>query len=153
MKFIADIMVGKLAKYLRMAGCDVLYINDISDDEIIKIARETGRTVLTRDSLMLTRKEFKNGVIKYLLIKDEKLKNQLEQVKTDLNLSLRPNLIRCIECNRKLIKVEKKKIKNKVPPYVYKTQQNFLYCKNCDKYYWRGTHYRNIKNTFLDIEK
>lgn len=150
MKFIADIMVGKLARYLRMAGCDVLYMNDASDDEIIKIARETDRIVLTRDSLMLTRKEFKNGTLKYLHIKDEKVKNQLEQVKSELNFPLKPNLIRCIECNRKLVKVEKEEIKNRIPPYVYKTQENFLYCKNCDKYYWRGTHYRNIKDIFMD---
>jgi len=151
MKFIADIMVGKLAKYLRMAGHDVLYINTASDDEIIKIASETGRMVLTRDSLMLARKEFKNGTLKNLYIKDKKLKNQLEQIKSDLKISLEPNLTRCVECNQILIRVKKEDIKNKIPPYVYKTQQSFLYCKKCDKYYWKGTHYQNIKNIFLDI--
>lgn len=152
MKFIADIMVGRLAKYLRMAGYDVLYTNTASDNQIIKKARETDRIVLTRDSLMLTRREFKKGTVKYLFIKDDKLKNQLNQIKSDLKVSLKPNLVRCIECNRKLIKVKKEDVKNKVPPYVYKTQQNFLYCKKCDKYYWRGTHYDNIRNTFLSIK-
>ncbi|MBE3088700.1 MAG: Mut7-C RNAse domain-containing protein [Actinobacteria bacterium] len=152
MKFIADIMVGKLARYMRMAGYDVMYINNASDDQIIKIARETDRIILTRDSLMLARREFKKGIIKYLYIKEDKLENQLDQIKSELKISLKPNLIRCIECNEKLIKVKKEDIKNKVPPYVYKTQQNFLYCKNCDKYYWRGTHYQNIKNTFLNIK-
>jgi len=153
MKFIADIMVGKLARYLRMAGYDVMYINNAIDDQIIKIARETDRIVLTRDSLMLTRKEFKNGTIKSVYIKDEKLKNQLEQIKSDLKISLEPNLIRCVECNQRLKIVEKEDIKNKIPPYVYKTQQSFLYCKKCDKYYWKGTHYQHIKNTFLDISQ
>ncbi len=152
MKFIADIMVGRLAKYLRMAGYDVLYINTASDDQIIKKARETDRIVLTRDSLMLARREFRKGTVKYLFIKDDKLKNQLNQIKSDLKVLLKPNLVRCIECNRKLIKVKKEDVKNKVPPYVYKTQQNFLYCKKCDKYYWRGTHYDNIRNTFLSIK-
>jgi len=152
MKFIADIMVGRLAKYLRMAGYDVLYINTASDDQIISKARETDRIVLTRDSLMLARREFKKGTVKYLFIKDDKLKNQLNQIKSDLKVLLKPNLVRCIECNRKLIKVRKEDVKNKVPPYVYKTQQNFLYCKKCDKYYWRGTHYDNIRNTFLSIK-
>lgn len=151
MRFIADIMVGKLAKYLRMAGHDVIYINTASDDEIIKIASDTDRMVLTRDSLMLARKEFKNGTLKNLYIKDEKLKNQLEQIKSDLKISLEPNLIRCVECNQLLIRVEKEDIKNKIPPYVFKTQKSFLYCKKCDKYYWKGTHYQNIKNIFLDI--
>ena len=145
-------MVGRLAKYLRMAGYDVLYINTASDDQIISKARETDRIVLTRDSLMLARREFKKGTVKYLFIKDDKLKNQLNQIKSDLKVLLKPNLVRCIECNRKLIKVKKEDVKNKVPPYVYKTQQNFLYCKKCDKYYWRGTHYDNIRNTFLSIK-
>ncbi len=152
MKFIADIMVGRLAKYLRMAGYDVLYTNTASDDQIISKARETDRIVLTRDSLMLARREFKKGAVKYLFIKDDKLKNQLNQVKSELKVSLKPNLVRCIECNRKLVKVKKEDVKNKVPPYVYKTQQNFLYCKKCGKYYWRGTHYDNIRNTFLSIK-
>lgn len=152
MRFIADIMVGKLAKYLRMAGYDVLYNNTATDDEIIKKALKTGRTVLTRDALMLTRKEFVKGVIKYLHVKDVSLKKQLAQVQSEFNFSLKPNLVRCVECNSKLVKVKKEDVKNKVPPYVYKTQQNFMYCKKCDKHYWRGTHYNNIKNTFLDIE-
>ncbi len=145
-------MVGRLAKYLRMAGYDVLYTNTASDNQIISKARETDRIVLTRDSLMLTRREFKKGTVKYLFIKDDKLKNQLNQIRSDLKILLKPNLVRCIECNRKLIKVKKEDVKNKVPPYVYKTQQNFLYCKKCDKYYWRGTHYDNIRNTFLSIK-
>ncbi len=153
MKFIADIMVGKLARYLRMAGHDVLYDNKASDNRIIEIARKTGRTVLTRDTLMLTRREFKNGNIKYLCIKDDSLKKQLEQVESELKISLEPNLIRCIECNQKLVKVKKEDLKDKVPPYVFKTQKNFMYCKKCDKYYWRGTHYKNIKKSFLKIEK
>jgi len=144
-------MVGKLARYLRMAGYDVLYKNTATDDEIIKKAVKTGRAVLTRDSLMLTRKEFKNGTIKYLLVRDDKLKNQLEQIRSELGLSLKPNLIRCIECNCRLAEVKKEDVKNKVPPYVYKTQKNFMYCKKCDKYYWRGTHYLNIKNTFTNL--
>jgi uncharacterized protein with PIN domain len=81
MKFIADIMVGKLARYLRMAGNDILYINDISDDEILKIAKSEGRIVLTRDSLMLLRKPFKNNSIQSVFIKDDRVIKQLKQIK------------------------------------------------------------------------
>jgi len=152
MKFIADIMVGKLARYLRMAGNDVLYINNISDDEILKIAKNQERIVLTRDSLMLMRKPFKNNSIKSVFIRDDGIIKQLRQIKDDLKISLGPNLFRCLECNTELSKAQKEKLENKVPPYVYKTQKDFLYCPNCDKYYWRGTHYDNIKNTFKLID-
>jgi len=148
MKFIADIMVGKLARYLRMAGNDVLYINNISDDEILKIAKSEGRIVLTRDSLMLLRKPFKNNSIKSVFIKDDRVIKQLKQIKNDLGISLKPNLLRCLECNTELSKSQKENLKDKVPPNVYKTQKDVLHCPKCDKYYWRGTHYDNINNTF-----
>jgi len=148
MKFIADIMVGKLARYLRMAGYDVIYINDIEDDEVLSIAKKESRTILTRDVLMLQRKDCKNGIIKSLLIEDDNLLNQLEQVKKDLDVELKPKLIRCLDCNSLLEKVSKADLKEKVPPYVFKTQDHFLYCSNCEKYYWRGTHYDSINSVF-----
>jgi len=151
MKFIADIMVGKLAKYLRMSGNDVVYINDINDDDILKIARSENRTILTRDTLMLKRKECRTNQIKSILINDDKLINQLKQIKRELQINLKPNLIRCVDCNTILKNVKKEDIEGKVPPYVYKTQKYFLYCSKCDKYYWRGTHYTNINNAFKKL--
>ena len=153
MKFIADIMVGKLARYLRMAGYDVIYINDIEDEEILSIAKKESRTILTRDVLMLQRKDCKKGVIKSLLIKDDSLLSQLEQVKRELDLELKPKLIRCLDCNTLLDEASKEDLKEKVPPYVFKTQDNFLYCPDCDKYYWRGTHYDSINNVFKVLNK
>ena len=71
MKFIADIMVGKLARYLRMAGHDVAYFNDASDDLILETAMKEGRIVLTRDTLMLERRQFRSGALKSVFISDD----------------------------------------------------------------------------------
>lgn len=152
MRFIADIMLGKLARYLRMAGNDVLYSNNISDDEILSIAKDQNRIILTRDNLMLQRRECKNGIISSMLIKDDGLLEQLRQVKDDLNINLEPLLIRCLKCNSLLEKARKPELKGKVPPYVFKTQESFLYCAGCGKYYWRGTHYENICRTFMLVD-
>jgi uncharacterized protein len=152
MRFIADIMLGKLARYLRMAGNDVLYFNDISDDEILRIARVQDRIMLTRDNLMLQRRECKNGIISSIMIKEDDLLGQLSQVKNDLNINLTPLLIRCPRCNSLLEKVRKPGLEGKVPPYVFKTQISFLFCAGCGKYYWRGTHYENICRTFMLID-
>ena len=148
MRFIADIMVGKLARYLRMAGYDVAYFNNAPDDIILKIAGKENRIVLTRDSLMLKRREFKNGVLRSVFIEDDKLKKQLMQLSSELKIKLEPNLVRCVVCNNLLTIVEKDNIVGKVPPYVYSTQENYSYCSKCDRYYWRGTHYSYIKNFF-----
>lgn len=151
MEFIADIMVGKLARYLRMAGFDVLYYNDAHDDQIVRIAGQQGRIVLTRDSLMLKRKVFKNGDLKSVFIEDGRLENQLRQIKGELGISLKPNLVRCLVCNSVLEKIDKKNVEDKVPPYVYRTQENFMYCSECGRCYWRGTHYEYMKKFFLGI--
>ncbi len=153
MKFIADVMVGKLARYLRMAGYDVLYINDATDDEIIKIAIKSGRIVFTRDSLMLERRIFKNGVLKSVFIKHDLLIDQLRQVRSELGLSLNPDLARCLVCNDILTDANRTKARDKVPPYVFKTQEDFMYCSKCGRYYWRGTHYDNIKKIFTSIDR
>jgi uncharacterized protein len=152
MRFIADIMLGKLARYLRMAGNDVLYFNDISDDEILKIAKAQDRIILTRDSLMLQRKECKNRIISSMLIRDDDFLKQLKQVKDELSIILKPLLVRCLKCNSLLEKAIKPEIEGKVPPFVFKTQERFMYCSGCSKYYWRGTHYENICRTFMLVD-
>ena len=93
MKFIADIMLGRLARYLRMAGNDVLYFNNINDVEILRIAKDQDRIILTRDSLMLQRKDCKNKIISSMLIRDDDFLEQLKQVKDDLNINLAPLLV------------------------------------------------------------
>jgi len=147
MKFIADIMVGKLARYLRMAGFDVLYDNQYDDDEILEIAKDQNRIVISRDSLMFKRREFRTKKLGYVFIEYDGLGDQLRQVRDEMGIDISPRFSRCIECNRLLEPVDKEKVKEKVPPYVYKTQQSFMHCPDCDRYYWCGTHYENmIKN-------
>ena len=148
MKFIADIMVGKLARYLRMAGYDVAYFNDASDDFILETAMEEDRIVLTRDTLMLKRRQFINGALKSVFISDDDIRKQLIQVRSELNIILGPDLIRCLICNDELVKVLKKDVRNIVSPYVYKTKNEFMHCNGCGKYYWRGTHYDYMDDFF-----
>ena len=153
MRFIADIMVGSIAKYPWVECYDVVYLNDAYDDLILQIARNEDRIVLTRDTMMLKRREFKNSILRSVFILDDALLTQLLQVKYELDLVLKPDLIVCLVCNNPLKKVEKKDIKNKVPPYVYKTQSKFKHCSSCGRYYWRGTHYDYIKNYFSRLNR
>lgn len=144
MKFIADVMVGRLARYLRLAGFDVLYDNTFTDQQIVDIARDQSRIVLSRDSLMFERREFVNKRIDYVFIQDDSLSKQLRQVRDTLDIEIVPMFSRCVECNHKLVSVDKPKVKGEVPPYVFKTQHSFMFCPACNRYYWKGTHYSNI---------
>ena len=152
-KFIADVMVGKLARYLRMAGYDVVYINDADDELILEIARSEKRIVLTRDTMMLERRDFKNGILRSVFISHDSLGEQLQQVKSEMGIELSPDLVVCLVCNSPLCDVKKEYVSGKVPPYVFKTQDKFKYCKNCGRYYWRGTHYEYMQRYFNRLNR
>src|SRR4030042_153616 len=49
-RFIADVMLGKLATWMRLLGCDVEYFPKISDEDLVERAFRTGRVILTRDT-------------------------------------------------------------------------------------------------------
>lgn len=74
MRFIADVMLGRLARWLRLMGYDVLY-GDFEDDDIIASAK--GRTVLTRDR-GLARKADGTGVT-VILMRSTDIKDQMRQ--------------------------------------------------------------------------
>ena len=100
---------------------------------------------------MLERKEIKNHIVRSVFIKDDSLPMQLKQVKYEQDIDLKPSLKKCIECNTCLEEIKKENVRGKVPPYVYNTQDYFLLCKSCKRLYWRGTHYKNIKEFFSKL--
>ena len=61
MKFIADSMLGDVARWLRMLGYDTLYSKSIKDHEILIIAERDDRVILTRD-ISLVRRARKRGL-------------------------------------------------------------------------------------------
>jgi uncharacterized protein with PIN domain len=135
--FIADVMVGKLARWLRVLGCDVVYSNRLEDDEIMRIAAAENRIILTRDVAFSARCR---EAYKLVFIEANDWRSQLRQVIGACDLKDFRVLSRCIECNSLLQDIEKERIVEKVPTYVYQTQEKFSLCTSCDRVYWRGTH-------------
>lgn len=137
LKFIADAMLGKLARWLRIIGYNVVYESSVSDDDLIARAIHEHRIILTMDRKLTERESAKHS----LLIRSPYYKEQLRQVITHYNIDYRSGIFtRCLLCNRLLDSVEKEKIKDRVPPYVYSTQDEFDVCRQCGRVYWSGTH-------------
>ena len=142
-KFIADNNVGKLARWLRMMGYDALSFGEKDDGELIEIALNEGRVILTKDTQIAKRRLVVSGRLKTVLIQEDDPESQLRQVVTalDLDCHLRPFSM-CLECNQTLIPRSKAEVKSLVPPYVFRTQNEYMECPTCHRIYWRGTHWQ-----------
>ncbi len=140
-KFILDVHLGTLARYLRMIGFNTKYRNDYSDDEIVEISLKDKRTILTRDKGILKRSNVTHGY----WIRNENPESQLNEVVNRFNLKKQiKEFERCLECNTKLEKIDKEKVIDKLPLKVKMRQNEFWYCKTCDKVYWQGTHFEKM---------
>ena len=141
-KFIVDVNAGKVTKWLRALGCDVLFVNPVDDDDLIAIAHRQGRTIITRDRGIPQRRSVTRRGVGVVLLKSASWREQMRQLITELGLmdSAAP-FTRCMECNAPLEERERAWAQGKVPPYVYTTQRLFKECPQCRKVYWRGTHW------------
>lgn len=141
MKFIADVMLGRLAKRMRLLGIDVLYDRTLDDNEIIRLSLEQDRVILTRDRALSDRPLAAN----HLLIKSELVRQQVEQVLSTFPLATHLDpLSRCSECNEPLVRITREKARDLVPQYVYENKDHFFRCPRCKRTYWRGTHVRRM---------
>jgi len=142
-KFIVDCNVGKLTRWLRLMGYDARFFDGSNDADLVAIARDEGRVILSRDTQIMKRRLIASGRIKAVLIESDRPEQQVHQVVDALGLggSFRPFTI-CLECNQPLVERSKEEVKDLVPPYVFKTQDHFTRCPSCGRIYWRGTHWR-----------
>jgi uncharacterized protein with PIN domain len=141
--FIVDQNVGKLARWLRMMGYDAVLFGEGEDDKMIAAALAEDRTILTRDTRIPRRRLATSGRLKVFLLKGDEPEDQLRQAVSALGLdpSLAP-FSRCLEDNQPLVERSLEEVAGRVPPYVFKTQQQYRECPGCHRIYWRGTHWQ-----------
>ncbi len=137
-KFIMEENLNRLAKWVRMIGCDVVVYKNISLQKMINIARKEKRVFVTRSK---KKSNLKLNYKRWLIRSDNYLK-QLEELKP----ILQPQQLfsRCIKCNRKLNDIHKSKTKNLVPDKVYRKYKEYKICRRCGKIFWKGTHYQKM---------
>ncbi len=147
--FIADAMLGNLAKWLRILGFDTLYFKAIDDNELIKIAKQEQRILLTRDTRLVKSKKIGS----YILIKSNDISGQLREVLLwlkDRGLTVKGNP-RCAKCNGELLTADKESVANDVPEHVFLNFDSFFRCINCDKVYWDGSHRKLIDEKIQNV--
>ncbi len=137
MQFVVDGMLGKLARWLRFIGYDVLYYSNISDIELANIAKSEKRLLITRDKELADK-------VSGIYVHTTDTNEQIKFIIKTLNLQINNSLLRCSVCNTMIKEVDREDVKFKVPENVYNMQNKFWYCECCKRIYWPGTHYEKI---------
>ncbi|MGW8246500.1 MAG: Mut7-C RNAse domain-containing protein [Acidiferrobacterales bacterium] len=146
--FVLDTHLGRLAAYLRMFGFDSLYRNDYDDPELARISSGQQRILLTRDRKLLMRKQVTRGYF----IRERWPRKQLLEVLHRFDLfDLQQPFTRCMHCNGKIRKIDKRSIESHLPPRTRAFYSEFWQCGDCGKTYWKGSHYQRMKQLISSI--
>lgn len=142
-------MLGKLTRWLRLAGLDVTYERGIEDSIWVEKARSEHRFILTRDTRLIQKLKPEE----FLFIEHDHLEDQFAQFHKQF-----PGIFeryeafsRCADCNSLLIEIPKEKIKGKTFNYVYYTQDKFKSCPQCEHLYWDASHVEKIRGKLRSL--
>ena len=149
---MADGMLGKLTRWLRILGYDVAYSTTLSDRELVETAKAEGRVLLTCD-LQLFQQASMHGTESFLIegtTESEKL--ALLANRFDLKLEADAHISRCPMCNTRINVKPKDQVTGLVPEKTFSRYDEFWECPNCKKLYWQGSHWKKIYQTLQDAQ-
>jgi uncharacterized protein len=140
-RFVLDVHLGKLARHLRLLGFDTRYRNDFDDPEIIRIAAEERRIILTRDIGILKRNAVTHGYWLRSTDPEEQVREVLKRF--DLHGRVRP-FHRCTRCNGLIEPVDKAAVRSRLEPRTERYYDEFFRCTDCGRIYWKGSHFQKM---------
>lgn len=152
-RFMADAMLGRLARWLRILGYDTAYEKVITDEGLIERVIREDRWLLTRDGYLVQRKVLRG---RHTLIESDDLENQLRQLHQDLKIDLdlnRQREYRCADCNVALMPISPDDARPLVPPFVAQEYREFLQCPHCRRVFWPGTHWHDLLSRVTAIRE
>ena len=134
-RFLVDLMLMRLGRWLRLLGQDVHLPKGKSDDLILLQAKEECRTIITRDKGLFLAAPGEG--VQCRLIRSTAISDQLlEMAKAGVPLRLNPR--RCTLCNGLLDETKIAGMKR-------------WQCKTCRKLYWEGGHWQKMENMLQAI--
>lgn len=134
--FLADAMLGRLARWLRVLNYDAEYATG-TDAMIAAQAQSEGRHVLTRDRQLAAETRATGS----LLVQSETPLIQLKEVVEHFGLSIPDELFqRCLVCNVPLEHLPRG-TRTDAPPDVVAERR----CPRCGRVYWEGSHTKRMR--------
>jgi len=147
LKFVADGMLGKLTRWLRILGHNVKYSNKLDDSQLITTAKKERRILLTRD-VELYQQATAKGVDAFYIdgrTEAEKLAKLTQRFNIKLEVDL--TVSRCPKCNTRVKSLPKEKAADKVEKTTFSHYNEFWQCPKCGQIYWQGAHWARIRRT------
>lgn len=147
-RFVADVHLGTLARYLRLLGFDTDYDNRSADAELVRRSVTEKRILLTRDVGLLKHRVLTHA--HYVRATDPA--RQLEEIVAalDLRSKVRP-FTRCLRCNGRLRRIPIGSVTGRLPARVRETARRIARCASCDRLYWPGTHFARLARIVADF--
>jgi uncharacterized protein with PIN domain len=136
-KLMADHMVGKTCKWMRIMGYDTSYPQCRNDTDILKKCIAENRILLTRDY------EFYKRYSRSIFLDSPYFRLQIKQVAKLFPPEKGLFFSRCPLCNGLLEEVSSGSMGQEFES-VKSRFSTVKYCPNCNKYYWNGSHYEKI---------
>jgi hypothetical protein len=135
MKLACDVMLGKLARYLRIFGLDT---TDITDLDQLNHFRNSSEKPIFLTRRLPEKVPYDNCIS----IKSRFIEEQLREIEGVIKPFIQIDMLmsRCIRCNAALIDVKKTDIEQFIPEYVFHHYERFKTCPSCKKVYWQGSH-------------
>lgn len=147
-RFVCDVHLGQLARYLRMLGMDTRYDPDFSDATLAQISAEDGRVLLTRDVGLLKRSRVQRG----LFVRAQAPRRQLKEIVQRMEIADQADpLSRCLSCNTELQSASPDAIDEQVPPRARAAHDEFVQCPSCASVYWAGTHVERMRRLIDEV--
>ncbi len=141
-RFVLDVHLGRLARYLRLAGFDTAYARDADDEHLAAVSKSEHRILLTRDQGLLKRRAVTHGSF----VRSTMPSRQLAEVvsRFDLRRLVHP-FSRCTVCNGVLEIADRSDIEAGVPERSRAHFAEFLRCPTCRRVYWKGSHFPRLE--------
>ena len=137
--FLVDGMLGSLARKLRILGFDTLYDSKSNDQELLKMAIETKRCLVTSDvDLWLIARRRVDSI----LIGSRSERGRLFEVLAKIGESEidETKIPRCSVCNGHLEDSGRQ------------DKDRIIYiCPSCGKHYWKGSHWKKLSMLFREV--
>ena len=153
MKFLADNMLGKLARWLRMLGHDVIYNVELDDSALLELAQKENRVLLTKD-LELYQRAIGRGIDAYFIGGKTESERLAELAKRySLSLEFDMDKSHCPLCNTSLKAAIKEQLSDELEKDTFTYYDKFWKCPNCGQVYWQGAHWKQISNTLIEAKE